>query len=213
MKLISLRKVILLASIFTLTGCFSTILWNSDKKIRETKEHKIASDYIRAFGKDNTTGQIVMMGDKYWFILDKDSSTEISSVLNSKLPEAFSTKGNNAFKVFVLDSEKVRSIFELHYSPKNAEERKILEDLKFNPLTEKKTLYTKEYGLYGKIYKTSPRMKKNYVFENTLPVEIYHSTYSERINPDFISAIPLAIALDIITLPIQLIIIADDMSK
>ena len=88
----------LLISALTLNGC-TAFLWGGNNPFHKTTTEKtVAKDKIHAFGvvaKDNTqleTGSLVMMGGKYWFVVNpKDSA---------KLRQSWMLNWTNSFKWF-----------------------------------------------------------------------------------------------------------------
>ncbi|MBF1282049.1 MAG: hypothetical protein HXM84_06235, partial [Neisseria sp.] len=85
----------LLISALTLNGC-TVFLWGENNPFHKTTTEKtVAKDNIQAFGvvaKDNTqleTGSLVMMGKKYWFVVNSKDSAKLKAVLDVKLDKQF----------------------------------------------------------------------------------------------------------------------------
>ena len=85
----------LLVGVLTLNGC-TTDLWERNSPFQQTTTEKtVAKDNIQAFGvvaKDNTqleTGSLVMMGKKYWFVVNPKDSAKLKAVLDVKLDKQF----------------------------------------------------------------------------------------------------------------------------
>ena len=79
----------------SLNGCMTQEMWEEDKKVEKITFHPITSDQVHSFGivnKDNDQlekGSIVMMGEKYWFVINAKDSKDLTPILNVKLDKKF----------------------------------------------------------------------------------------------------------------------------
>ena len=96
----------LLISALTLNGC-TVFLWGENNPFHKTTTEKtVAKDNIQAFGvvaKDNTqlkTGSLVMMGKKYWFVVNPRDSAKLKAVLDVKLDKQFQMVQQNPRYVY-----------------------------------------------------------------------------------------------------------------
>ncbi|MDO5054412.1 MAG: hypothetical protein Q4D86_03735 [Pasteurella oralis] len=220
MKFKHILRIFAFSLFFTLSGCTAG-LWaggqnssfipgSSDIISTDIKAKEIAKDTIRAFGRTKDKQQIVMIGDSYWYFISPKQTEQLQTLLNTKLPKAFNTKANKPIRINLTKSAKGFSTDSLwlHYQPKTEREIKIVRELGFRK-TSKPEIYAKEYYFEGEIYKKAENIKLEYQFETTLPVSI--NTLESETNIDGsllltkIAATPVALATDIILLPVLLI--------
>lgn len=84
-----------LAAALMLNGC-TAMMWGMNDPFSETTAHKhVDKDQIRAFGvvaKDNAQlekGSLVMMGGKYWFVVNPEDSAKLAGILKAELDKPF----------------------------------------------------------------------------------------------------------------------------
>lgn len=93
----------LILSSTLLAGCSTSLLWRGELFARDPvltqdiEEKEIAQDNVRAFAmvKPNTNNphadSLVMVGDKYWYVINKKHSQELGLILQAKLSKQFVT--------------------------------------------------------------------------------------------------------------------------
>ncbi|HEZ3747151.1 TPA: hypothetical protein WIA67_002023, partial [Neisseria meningitidis] len=76
-----------LAAALMLNGC-TAMMWGMNDPFSQTTAYKhVDKDQIRAFGvvaKDNAQlekGSLVMMGGKYWFVVNPEDSAKLTGIL------------------------------------------------------------------------------------------------------------------------------------
>ena len=198
----------------SLTGCFTLTTLDASKYgggIIENKGERIDSDRLVSFGVLQSTGQAVLIGENYWFVADDRSSKEIKALMEAR------AKGMNEFK---------RESYDVHMSlDKKRENGK----LKFSMLYSGATTKTdqaelKKLGFKGmscsskdrcsyyqrdnyhwnfKVYGVTPQTPQ---FSDKFPTPIYLTLEETQYGfggsaPKLL--LPLAIVGDIITLPVQ----------
>ena len=84
-----------LAAALMLNGC-TAMMWGMNDPFSETTAYKhVDKDQIRAFGvvaKDNAQlekGSLVMMGGKYWFVVNPEDSAKLTGILKIGLDKPF----------------------------------------------------------------------------------------------------------------------------
>ncbi|HEZ1435952.1 TPA: hypothetical protein WHE58_002014, partial [Neisseria meningitidis] len=84
-----------LAATLMLNGC-TLMLWGMNNPVSETITRKhVDKDQIRAFGvvaEDNAQlekGSLVMMGGKYWFVVNPEDSAKLTGILKAGLDKPF----------------------------------------------------------------------------------------------------------------------------
>lgn len=231
-KLNYLFKIIILASTLLLSGCFTDYLWGSGGGfpfsrsepaiIKDYRLKKVDEDTIRAFGRtQQTQPQLVMMGDKYWYVMNEQHTEELLEILTVKLPKPFDINYQlscdnclKGFQVELLNDGKTFNIeFSLSYFPQNSHELDTLVKLGFTPNSSKKGLYEQYYRTNGMIYKKSPEVKADYTFETAIPVELVSTEVTTIVDgKELLKKIawtPAALIGDIILMPVYLIILSD----
>lgn len=84
-----------LAATLMLNGC-TAMMWGMNDPFSQTTAYKhVDKDQIRAFGvvaKDNAQlekGSLVMMGGKYWFVVNPEDSAKLTGILKAGLDKQF----------------------------------------------------------------------------------------------------------------------------
>ena len=205
----------LLISALTLNGC-TVFLWGGNNPFHKTTTEKtVAKDNIQAFGvvaKDNTqleTGSLVMMGKKYWFVVNPKDSAKLKAVLDVKLDRQFQMVQQNPRYVYEAlpvelkspEAQTFRSNFCLRYDTQKVAEIVKLKQLAFKPVElDGKTVYTRCISAEGHYYATPKNVAEDRHFDTAVPVRIYYtetktSTDVWKLTGNILKT-PLALALD-----------------
>lgn len=181
----------------SLSGCITSEMWKSNPhNTSKAVHHSVAADQIHSFGivnQDNSQlekGSIVMMGGKYWFVINPKDSKELIPVLNVKLDRQFQivdkinySKPLKALPV-ELENEKeagFSSDFCLRYNTQKADEAAKLQNLSFKmDNSNNKIFYYRCVKASGKYYATPKNLPADYKFEQSVPVEIGYTTYKDH---------------------------------
>ena len=179
----------LLISVLTLNGC-TAFLWGGNNPFHKTTTEKtVAKDNIHAFGvvaKDNTqleTGSLVMMGGKYWFVVNSKDSAKLKAILDAKLSKRFQMVRQNPKQVYEAlpvelkspEAQTFRSNFCLRYDTQKVAEIAKLKQLAFKPAEiDGKTVYTRCISAEGHYYATPKNVAEDRRFDTAVPVRIYY---------------------------------------
>ena len=179
----------LLISALTLNGC-TVFLWGENNPFHKTTTEKtVAKDNIQAFGvvaQDNTqleTGSLVMMGKKYWFVVNPKDSAKLKAVLDAKLSKRFQMVRQNSKQVYEAlpvelkspEAQTFRSNFCLRYDTQKVAEIAKLKQLAFKPVElDGKTVYTRCVSAEGHYYATPKNVAEDRRFDTAVPVRIYY---------------------------------------
>lgn len=173
------------AVFLSLSGC-TGILWaNHPVTGTESVDVDIGRDQIRAFGvvRDANSqlgiGSLVMMGDRYWYVLNPESSKEAAAVLNGGVglakPYTIGKSGNNReneLAVRIKENQKFDSSFCLNYAAEKPQEAAKLESLGFKK-DYGRPYYSRCFGhVSGMFYTTPPQAKRDYRFQTPVPVKL-----------------------------------------
>lgn len=205
----------LLISALTLNGC-TAFLWGGNNPFHKTTTEKtVAKDKIHAFGvvaKDNTqleTGSLVMMGKKYWFVVNPKDSAKLKAVLDVKLDKQFQMVQQNpryAYEALPVElkspeAQTFRSKFCLRYDTQKAAEIAKLKQLAFKPVElDDETVYTRCISTEGHYYATPKNVAEDRRFDTAVPVRIYYtetkkSTDVQKLTENILQT-PFTLALD-----------------
>ncbi|WP_108700094.1 hypothetical protein [Neisseria subflava] len=206
---------VLLVGVLTLNGC-TTDLWERNSPFHQTTTEKtVAKDNIQAFGvvaQDNTqleTGSLVMMGKKYWFVVNPKDSAKLKAVLDAKLSKRFQMVQQNPKQVYEAlpvelkspEAQTFRSKFCLRYDTQKAAEIAKLKQLAFKPVElDDKTVYTRCISTEGHYYATPKNVAEDRRFDTAVPVRIYYtetkkSTDVQKLTENILQT-PFTLALD-----------------
>lgn len=207
--------IALLVGVLTLNGC-TTDLWERNSPFHKTTTEKtVAKDNIHAFGvvaKDNTqleTGSLVMMGGKYWFVVNSKDSAKLKAILDTKLSKRFQMVRQNPKQVYEAlpvelkspEAQTFRSNFCLRYDTQKVAEIAKLKQLAFKPAEiDGKTVYTRCISAEGHYYATPKNVAEDRRFDTAVPVRIYYtetkkSTDVQKLTENILQT-PFALALD-----------------
>ena len=205
----------LLVGVLTLNGC-TAFLWGENNPFHKTTTEKtVAKDNIQAFGvvaKDNTqlkTGSLVMMGKKYWFVVNPKDSAKLKAVLDVKLDKQFQMVQQNpryAYEALPVElkspeAQTFRSNFCLRYDTQKVAEIAKLKQLAFKPVElDDKTVYTRCISTEGHYYATPKNVAEDRRFDTAVPVRIYYvetktSTDVRKLTGNILKT-PFTLALD-----------------
>ncbi|WP_308084960.1 hypothetical protein [Neisseria polysaccharea] len=180
-----------LAATLMLNGC-TFMLWGmNDPFIQTTDRKHVDKDQIRAFGvvaEDNAQlekGSLVMMGGKYWFVVNPEDSAKLTGILKAGLDKPFqivedtpSYARHQALPV-KLESPASQNFSTdglcLRYDTDRPDDIAKLKQLEFKAVKlDKQTIYTRCVSAKGKYYATPQKLNADYHFEQSVPVEIYY---------------------------------------
>ncbi|CBN87612.1 TPA: hypothetical protein ACFRHS_000228 [Neisseria lactamica] len=180
-----------LAATLMLNGC-TLMLWGMNNPVSETITRKhVDKDQIRAFGvvaEDNAQlekGSLVMMGGKYWFVVNPEDSAKLTGILKAGLDKPFqivedtpSYARHQALPV-KLESPGSQNFSTdglcLRYDTDRPDDIAKLKQLEFKAVKlDKQTIYTRCVSAKGKYYATPQKLNADYHFEQSVPVEIYY---------------------------------------
>ncbi|MDO4879084.1 MAG: thiosulfate sulfurtransferase [Neisseria sp.] len=180
----------------------------------ETISREIGSDQVRAFGvvRDKNSqlavGSLVMMGDKYWYVVDLDSSQKTAAVLNAGLPQRYAinkgeTGGEGELSVYIEPNQRFRSSFCLKYTPEQPQEAAKLEQLGFKRRKagqEEGKEYIQCFDIAGSFYAKPQQAKRDYRFESPVPVRLMTKESKTSVNAENLVRnllfTPVTLALD-----------------
>lgn len=191
-----------------LSGCITAGMWKkNENNFVYSKED---SDTLMAFGENAKTGQLVIMGEKYWFVLDKKSGQEIRAIISSNLSSSFKT--DKEIEIKLTKDNGFYTLFTLYYSPVNDNEKTKIEKLGFQCLP---SYCQKIYNSYGTVYKAEQtNIKNKNQLKQHLPIVLLTEDKITNKISDGLEIIgkilqtPLALAADVIILPFEVFYIA-----
>lgn len=180
-----------LAATLMLNGC-TLMLWGMNNPVSETITRKhVDKDQIRAFGvvaEDNAQlekGSLVMMGGKYWFVVNPEDSAKLTGILKAGLDKPFqivedtpSYARHQALPV-KLEAPGSQNFSTdglcLRYDTDRPDDIAKLKQLGFKAVKlDSQTIYTRCVSAKGKYYATPQKLNADYHFEQSVPVEIYY---------------------------------------
>ena len=180
-----------LAAALMLNGC-TAMMWGMNDPFSETTAYKHADkDQIRAFGvvaKDNAQlekGSLVMMGGKYWFVVNPEDSAKLTGILKIGLDKPFQMVQPNprfAYQALPVKLESPGSQnfstdgLCLRYDTDRPTDIAKLKQLEFEAVKlDKQTIYTRCVSAKGKYYATPQKLNADYHFEQSVPADIYYT--------------------------------------
>ncbi|HEZ6039651.1 TPA: hypothetical protein WI284_000836 [Neisseria meningitidis] len=181
-----------LAATLMLNGC-TLMLWGMNNPVSETITRKhVDKDQIRAFGvvaEDNAQlekGSLVMMGGKYWFVVNPEDSAKLTGILKAGLDKPFqivedtpSYARHQALPVKLESPGSQNFSTEglcLRYDTDKPADIAKLKQLGFEALKlDNRTIYTRCVSAKGKYYATPQKLNADYHFEQSVPADIYYT--------------------------------------
>ncbi|HEZ0652521.1 TPA: hypothetical protein ACLAOE_000809 [Neisseria meningitidis] len=186
-----------LAATLMLNGC-TLMLWGMNNPVSETITRKhVDKDQIRAFGvvaEDNAQlekGSLVMMGGKYWFVVNPEDSAKLTGILKAGLDKPFqivedtpSYARHQALPVKLESPGSQNFSTEglcLRYDTDKPADIAKLKQLGFEALKlDNRTIYTRCVSAKGKYYATPQKLNADYHFEQSVPADIYYTVTEEH---------------------------------
>lgn len=181
-----------LAATLMLNGC-TLMLWGMNNPVSETITRKhVDKDQIRAFGvvaEDNAQlekGSLVMMGGKYWFVVNPEDSAKLTGILKAGLDKPFqivedtpSYARHQALPVKLESPGSQNFSTEglcLRYDTDKPADIAKLKQLGFEAVElDNRTIYTRCVSAKGKYYATPQKLNADYHFEQSVPADIYYT--------------------------------------
>lgn len=181
-----------LAAALMLNGC-TAMMWGMNDPFSQTTAYKhVDKDQIRAFGvvaKDNAQlekGSLVMMGGKYWFVVNPEDSAKLTGILKAGLDKPFqivedtpSYARHQALPVKLESPGSQNFSTEglcLRYDTDRPADIAKLKQLEFEAVElDNRTIYTRCVSAKGKYYATPQELNADYHFEQSVPADIYYT--------------------------------------
>lgn len=180
-----------LAATLMLNGC-TAMMWGMNDPFSQTTAYKhVDKDQIRAFGvvaKDNAQlekGSLVMMGGKYWFVVNPEDSAKLTGILKAGLDKQFQMVEPNprfAYQALPVKLESPASQnfstddLCLRYDTDRPADIAKLKQLEFEAVElDNRTIYTRCVSAKGKYYATPQKLNADYHFEQSVPADIYYT--------------------------------------
>ena len=226
MKNILTKRIFIIGLGAMLSGCATSTLWTNtndlatgDKTETVTREKTIDSDEIIALGQDKNSGRVLIFGKKYLIHLHETSSEEIQKLTNAKFNNPFYI--NNAIEVISKDDTELKYVkadFSLQYKVTNELEKGKMKKLGFmcNEASCAKNLKLTGdiYSLTDKaqIHRPSKQLAKSLPFklkQQTSNIRYKTSSQAEGV-VKAVGLTPLALLLDVVTLPIQIMFLTNN---
>lgn len=222
-------KTILLSIIILQAACTS-VVWNggiydADRAIdTQTITTQTTHDHIYAFGQmpihehRPLSGSLVMMGQKYWYAMQSDTSQSMLKALLLGLPKRYqitapySGKRLNRLPITVIDGRYFSSEFCLDYVAENGVEQDKLLRLQFQVQANSRH-FRQCYAIAGKLYHKPSQFQTHHHFHKYMPIELTIKQNTTHIQPNKLARnvllTPFALAVDTVSgmvmLPILLI--------
>ncbi|EJU80551.1 TPA: hypothetical protein WIC56_001334 [Neisseria meningitidis] len=186
-----------LAATLMLNGC-TAMMWGMNDPFSQTTAYKhVDKDQIRAFGvvaKDNAQlekGSLVMMGGKYWFVVNPEDSAKLTGILKAGLDKPFqivedtpSYARHQALPVKLESPGSQNFSTEglcLRYDTDRPADIAKLKQLEFEAVElDNRTIYTRCVSAKGKYYATPQKLNADYHFEQSVPADIYYTVTEEH---------------------------------
>lgn len=185
-----------LAATLMLNGC-TAMMWGMNDPFSQTTAYKhVDKDQIRAFGvvaKDNAQlekGSLVMMGGKYWFVVNPEDSAKLTGILKAGLDKQFQMVEPNprfAYQALPVKLESPGSQnfstegLCLRYDTDKPADIAKLKQLGFEAVKlDNRTIYTRCVSAKGKYYATPQKLNADYHFEQSVPADIYYTVTEEH---------------------------------
>ncbi|WP_178162492.1 hypothetical protein [uncultured Haemophilus sp.] len=226
MKNILTKLIFIIGLGAMLSGCATSTLWTNtndlatgDKIETVTREKTIDSDEIIALGQDKNSGKVLIFGKKYLIHLHETSSEEIQKLTNAKLSNPFYI--NNAIEVISKDDTELKYVkadFSLQYKVTNELEKGKMKKLGFMC---NEASCAKNLELTGDIYSLTDKAqihRPNKQLAKSLPFKLKQQTSNIRYKTSSqaegvvkaVGLTPLALLLDVVTLPIQIMFLTNN---
>ena len=222
MKNILTKLIFIIGLGAMLSGCATSTLWTNtndlatgDKTETVTREKTIDSDEIIALGQDKNSGKVLIFGKKYLIHLHETSSEEIQKLTNAKFSNPFYI--NNAIEVISKDDTELKYVkadFSLQYKVTNELEKGKMKKLGFMC---NEASCAKNLELTGDIYSLTDKAqihRPNKQLAKSLPFKLSNRRYKTSSQAEgvvkAVGLTPLALLLDVVTLPIQIMFLTNN---
>lgn len=226
MKNILTKLIFIIGLGAMLSGCATSTLWTNtndlatgDKTETVTRKKTIDSDEIIALGQDKNSGKVLIFGKKYLIHLHETSSEEIQKLTNAKFSNPFYI--NNAIEVISKDDTELKYVkadFSLQYKVTNELEKGKMKKLGFMC---NEASCAKNLELTGDIYSLTDKAqihRPNKQLAKSLPFKLKQQTSNIRYKTSSqaegvvkaVGLTPLALLLDVVTLPIQIMFLTNN---
>jgi len=184
----TLHQMTALAAVFVLGGCMTAQQWTTNPPLTTVSEDQpLGGDNLVAFGQVSEdhqplqAGQLILVGEIYWFAVDKAESAELTRVFTSDLPQQFlftDQSGAQDYQALpIILDEKDRQHFSsevcLRYDTTDPIEVGKLQALDFQP---RKINHFPAYGrclnMRGTLFIKPPNLPYDQRFQKSLPIAI-----------------------------------------
>ena len=184
------RKMLTLAVALALGGCMTAQQWTKNPPLTTVNEDQpLGGDNLVAFGQVSEdhpplqAGQLILVGEIYWFAIDKAESAELTRVFTSDLPQQFLFTDKSGEKNYqalpVILDEKDRQHFSsevcLRYDTTEPTEVAKLQALDFQPRKiGNEPAYGRCLPMNGSLFIKPPNLPYDQRFgqDKNLPIEI-----------------------------------------
>lgn len=180
-------------SALSLNAC-TAMLWNNPVSETKRRYQDAGMDKVYAFGQTQQdspqlkAGSLLMMGDKYWYALDKETAQRLLPVLNAKLARQYQIKEFNyedakGLPVTIMaKNQRFESNFCLHYQTNDVKEIAVLQNLSFKKYERQPETYAHCFYISGNIFAKPVSAKADYRFEQSVPVVLRVETEHKSVN-------------------------------
>ncbi|PVX41342.1 hypothetical protein C8D76_10238 [Pasteurella langaaensis DSM 22999] len=208
-------------AVLLLSGC-TALLWEMSPIVKtHDRERDDGIDTLIAFGRTQADkaplqkGQVVMMGERYWYVVDRDISDYLLPILTINLPQPYTLTNNKGKRLTELpvtrqENNRFESNLCLNYTPQNATETAQLTSRKFElEKLNKSGIYSRCITVKGMIYSKPTGTQADYHFQTRVPIKLTFNVKTTELNAEAISAnimlTPLTLAIDLIWIPLYMI--------
>ena len=181
-----------------LNGCATQALWQKDATTTTHDYQDIGEDKVYAFlqikqDKDMfKTGDLVMMGEQYWYVINKDEveKKKLLSMLNAGFSSPYQV-GEDKIKIVINKKKEQQEMqglpfytrgFCLGYDAKNDQEIEKLKQLSFQVNKKQPEHYERCFSVDGSIYRAPENVPENYRLKNNLAVSLQMHSYETHTN-------------------------------
>ncbi|WP_448911589.1 hypothetical protein [Haemophilus sputorum] len=207
-----------------LSSCATYLLWEGRSNLSTGDTHEeipyerdLGTDKIVALGQDKNSNRVLIFSTEYLIYLHNASSQEIQKLTAAKFSNSFYV--DKEIKITTEDYLLVNANFPLYYKVANESEKQKIQQLGFHCKAE---ICHKNLDLLGDIYDLKASKVKIHRPSTQLarPLPFTFKQKTKKYGDKKVSAkveevvaatvlTPFALALDVITLPIQLFFAAD----
>lgn len=202
-----MKKIYLFAVIATLmlSGCASRLVEGGPTSYRN---QFLYEDTIVAIGETREAKHLVLLGEKKTYLITYGG--EKLSVLTKLDPEKI-TIDNGKVITLVLTKEGFSIGLRVKYSPEvySEQENKLLTSKEYlkNAYPDRSgSFYTASVSIRGQVFDKSDKDLAAYSLKQGRKIRVEAVTSDAKARPDKIVTVPLALAFDVVTSPLQLII-------